>query len=895
LRAGDPEHVGDSHSLGRPLIGATLGRYRIIAKLGEGGMGSVWRAEDPTLGRTVALKILSPALWASDAARQRFLREARAASQLDHPAIATVYDVGETDGHAWIAYRFVDGETVAARCQRGPLPIAEAITIARETATALAHAHARGVLHRDVTAGNVMVTRDGHAVLVDFGLARPEQATQLTSTGALMGTAGYVAPEILKGQAADERSDLYGLGAVLYRMLAERMPFEGGAPEALLYRVLNDAAPPVSEHRPEVSGALERVVARLLEREPANRHANATEVEAALAELSPTQAPTAGELRQRTIARQWRTLARTARRLGGARIGLAGVLILAVVAGAVWFAAQRSWLPGMHHGPPVVAVLPFENTSATPEDFTYLGEGLGDELVLKLGRVAGYRMLPWTTTRAIPNPGRDLVATARRLHADALLVGTFRADSQRVRVIASLVDGRTGVQRWSQTFDELVTDLMAVQSSLAMGVATELRGQLASDEKRVLEGHPTTNPEAYALYLQGANYMNAPDEASQAMAAPFFTKAIEADPHLAEAYVGLGATKLDQYFRGEDAGLDVLESGERDMNKALELQPGIPRALSGLMMAAYLTGRSEDCLRFGAIAAKRGDDDIEGLMIRGRACMLGHIPDVAVPLFDRVITFDPSNREAAWFRVISLTWAQDFPLALKRGKDFIRRFGEDPEIYTWMGASANCLGRKDEAGTYYDRALQLFGDSQSNLYSVLQVIAMRYKTGDRAWALATARRWRDQLRARLSATPDNDRVLGLLTFCEIVLEDRAAVRTRVRQIISLVESPRPDHSEAPALLLPVLCHLGDPELIREVLSAVAKVDLAPWVELLSEPFVPTLYTLGPCPDLEAMPEYKAFLRAVRARSIELRRRYVPVLALKGDTRGVSEVPASSSR
>src|SRR5689334_22492494 len=156
------------------MIGTTLGRYRIVAKLGEGGMGSVWRAEDPALGRTVALKLLSPALWASDAARQRFLREARAASQLDHPAIATVFDVGESDATSWIAYQFIDGETVATRTQHAPLPIPEAVAVARDVAAALAHAHVRGVLHREVTAGNVMITREGRGVLVDFGLARPQ-------------------------------------------------------------------------------------------------------------------------------------------------------------------------------------------------------------------------------------------------------------------------------------------------------------------------------------------------------------------------------------------------------------------------------------------------------------------------------------------------------------------------------------------------------------------------------------------------------------------------------------------------------------------------------------------------------------------------------------------------
>src|SRR6266571_439860 len=288
------------------MIGRTLGRYRVTAKLGEGGMGSVWRAEDPALGRTVALKLLSPALWANDTARQRFLREARAASKLDHPNIATVYDVGETDGLAWIAYQFIDGETIAARTERGALPIAEALALALGTAEALAHAHARGVLHRDVTAGNVMVTCEGRAVLVDFGLALPERGAHLTTSGTTLGTAGYMAPEVMRGEPADERSDLYGLGAVLYRMLTGRLPFEGATPEVVLYRVLNDPVPPPSETRPELPAALERVVMRLLEREPADRYASASGGVEALREVAPEHAPGAVERLRRTLARRWR-------------------------------------------------------------------------------------------------------------------------------------------------------------------------------------------------------------------------------------------------------------------------------------------------------------------------------------------------------------------------------------------------------------------------------------------------------------------------------------------------------------------------------------------------------------------------------------------------------------
>jgi len=217
------------------MIGRTIGRYRIVARLGEGGMGSVWRADDALLSRPVALKFLPETLAASPEARQRFLREARAASQLDHPGIATVYDTGEADGRVYIALQLIEGETLAERLKRtGWLPIAEAVRIARAAAEALAHAHGKGVLHRDVTSGNLMVTAEGRVVVVDFGLALPEGATRLTQSQTVMGTVAYLAPEVAEGKPGDRRSDLYGLGVVLYEMLTGRLPFAGERREAVL-------------------------------------------------------------------------------------------------------------------------------------------------------------------------------------------------------------------------------------------------------------------------------------------------------------------------------------------------------------------------------------------------------------------------------------------------------------------------------------------------------------------------------------------------------------------------------------------------------------------------------------------------------------------------------------
>ena len=852
------------------MIGATLGRYRIVAKLGEGGMGTVWRAEDPALGRTVALKLLSPALLGSEQTRQRFQREARAASQLRHPNISTVHDVGNSEDGAWIAYEFIDGETVAARCQRGPLPIAEAVTLGGEMAAALAHAHSRGVLHRDVTAGNVMVTREGHAVLVDFGLARPENASQLTTTGMMMGTAGYVAPEVLRGQPGDERSDLYGLGAVVYKMITGRLPFEGGPPESLLYRVLNEPVSPPSELRPETPPALERAVTKLLARDPADRFETANEVLEALAGVSPSQLPTPAEVRRRSISRWLRGLTSTVKRVGRVRVGAVALASIVVLLSALWLAWQRGWLPWTEKGPQVLAVLPFENVSPDAEDAAYVGEGLGEEMAAKLGEGASYRVLPWATSRQFVAGHQSLTDIARKLHASVLLVGSFRADENRIRVTASLIDGRSGLQKWSRAFDEAQSDLMTLQVNIALGVSERIQGALGPEQHDALSEHPASNPEAYAYYLHGATYFQSPDTTNRMMAELYFAKAIEMDPHLAEAYVGRGAAYVDGYFRGQPGGRDRLRLARADFEQALQIRPGMPRAQRGLISVAYETGQVEDMYRIAVEAAKRGPNDIEGLLTRGWVMVLGGLPADALPVLDRVLALDGENREAAWFAVVASAWSGRFDDGYERGRRFTQQFGEDPEVYTWMACCADRLGRLDDATLLIERSLALFGDEQSNLY-VLSVAASFYQKAHNEQRLqALYDHWLPILEARREASPDNIRVLDT----DGVLQAKAGKRmvaTRIWVAIDSLAARNRGQVGGPIMgALDIACELGRPPSMAGAIKTVRGEDLAA-IQYFAD---------GPMAENDCLtrppgrtPEVEALVADVRIRVAQLRERY----------------------
>jgi serine/threonine-protein kinase len=856
------------------VIGRTLGRFRIVARLGAGGMGTVWRAEDPTLGRSVALKLPSSGLWTSEEDRQRFLREARTASRLDHPGIATVYDVGETEGVAWIATQFIDGETVAARTERGPLPLAEARDLAVGIADALAHAHERDVLHRDVTAGNVLVTREGRPVLVDFGLARPERGTHLATTGG--GTAGYMAPEVIRGETADARADLYGLGVVLYRMLTGRLPFAGSALDAL-----TEPAPRPSDLRPEIPPAFEHVVLRLLERDPADRYARATEVAEALRQLEPGRGTTPWQRARRALGQRWRRARQAARRVGRARIGLATLAAVAVLAGATWLATKQGWVPGMAREAPVLAVLPFENTSADPEEIAYVGEGLGDEMVLKLAQGSGYRVLPWTTTRRLANSGESIPQQARRLKAQLVLVGTFRAENNRIRVTASLVDGRSGVQRWSRSFDALLDDLMSVQSKIATGVAEEIAGTLNPEERRALSHHPSVSPAAYAHYLQGAQYLQSMDPGERALALPFFDRAIQLDATLAEAYVGRGAANLDLHFRGTAGGIESVRSAQEDFRTALGIDPGLMRARRGLITAAYELGHPEDGLQVAAALPDKSDTNIEALLVRGWACMFFGFTRAGMVLFERVLELDPSNQEAAWFLVVTSQWGDQHARTLAAGKDYIQRFGEDPEIYLWLGVASAQSGREHDATLYMTRALALMGDDSSNLYGTLISAAHFRKTGDLEHSRRLSSYWVPILRERATRFPDNYRILSVLAGLEGIAGDVSSMRQHLGEVASHVRENRDYTSNALIMVIPGVIAAGDLADLELVATTARGSDLGNLHELNTE-------WAGDMTGYRSLPPgdprvavYTRLQNDVRRRIDELAGRYLPAIVLRG--------------
>jgi serine/threonine protein kinase/tetratricopeptide (TPR) repeat protein len=544
------------------MIGRQVGRFRIISKVGEGGMGSVWRAEDPLLGRNVAIKFLAQDTE-TPGSRRRFLREARATSALQHPGVAAVYEAGEDEfGRLFIAIAFVEGETISDRINAGPIPLPECVRMAAEAADALEHAHTKGVIHRDISSRNIMWSRDGRAVVIDFGIATLRDTTHLSSSGSALGTLAYVAPEILRGEPATRLSDLYGLGVVLYEMVTGRLPFAGDQPASMVYAILNSRPKAPRELRADLSPALERLIVRSMAKEPAKRYPSAAELAEALRAVrldTPVRAKTQ------------------------ARAGVAS-------AGATTTRKRRG--AGDLPDKKVLAVLPFRNLTGdmSRPGADEFARGLAEALSASLARVPRLQIFPPGQPSASDDAEVDPQAAAKRLGANLVLSGHVRRSGDQIRVSYSVIDARKGSQWAGDHVDGSAQDLLALEDALLASVVRVLRVQAATARRaRPLDaaGH-----EQYlrALgHLQRRDNEEEVDRAIELLEGLVASEGDSAPVHaaLAKAYIRKAKMTFQPEWRSKaDASCRI----------ALSLDPHSPEVLVTLARLRLHTGRIEEAL-----------------------------------------------------------------------------------------------------------------------------------------------------------------------------------------------------------------------------------------------------------------------------------------------------------
>jgi eukaryotic-like serine/threonine-protein kinase len=525
------------------LAGRTISHFDVREALGAGGMGVVYRADDTRLGRAVALKFLLPHYNLDTSAKARFLREAHAAAALDHPNLCTVYEVGTSDeGWLFLAMALYEGETLRARLTRdGPVPVREALEIARQIAEGLQAAHAAGIVHRDLKPGNVMLLPDGTVRILDFGLAKARDQS-MSETGARFGTVSYMSPEQVRGEKVDGRADLWALGVVLYEMLTGRKPFAGDEEVAIAHAILHDESELPSTHRGEISAALEGIVLRLLQKDPARRYATAADVLRDLARIQTLADGTTGLLRTR-VRRVMRRLTRAVRPARARLLfGITGLAVLAagyVVLHSLGEPTNRG-LAASADSPRSIAILPFTNIGgdSTNEPFS---DGIADELTTALGKVDRLSVMARTSAFSLKRKGLDAREIGRQLHVQYVLEGSVRRAANRRRVMADLIEVATGKEVWSDDFenDALNRDVFTVEDSITRSIVRRVLPRISRMMVASLVKRPTESREAHDLYLQGRYFFEKRDSAGFAKAQDYFRQAIRRDSSYALAYAGL--------------------------------------------------------------------------------------------------------------------------------------------------------------------------------------------------------------------------------------------------------------------------------------------------------------------------------------------------------------------
>jgi serine/threonine protein kinase/tetratricopeptide (TPR) repeat protein len=645
-----------------------LGPYEIIAPLGAGGMGEVYRARDTRLGREVAIKILPPSAHPDRTARERFRREALALSRLNHPNIEMVLDLGEEAGIDYLVLEFVPGETLSARLARGRIPEREAAELCAQIADALVEAHDRGVLHRDLKPGNIMITPQGRVKVLDFGLAKfahpltdETLAMELTQVGKASGTLAYMAPEQLLGENIDVRTDLYALGIVLYEMVTTQRPFYGAITTALANEILHGKVVPPRSHEPGLSGRTEAVILRAIARHSDSRYQTAGEM--------------VGELR---------------------RIALSDDSTSASV-------------PAARGGVTSIAVLPLENLSGDPSQ-EFFSDGMTEELISSLAQVRALRIMSRHSVMRYKGQHKSVPEIARELNVDAVVEGSVRRAGDRVRITAQLIDAATERHLWARSYERDMKEVLTLQGEVAAAIVEEIQVTVTPQEETRLRDNRTVNPEAYEAYLKGRYFIEQRTEQTLRVGLESLNEAIRLDPTLELAHVGVADAYNLMGFMSVLGPRDAFPKAKAAAQRALELNPQSGEAYASL---AYPTLWYDWNLEESERLFRRAID-LHPRYSQAHLWFTNLL--LATDRFDEADAeaqtariLDPHSNVAIAFVGWHPYWQSHFAeayRALKKATDLIPNFGP---VYYWMMLNCSRLGKHDEAMAAANRCLEALG------------------------------------------------------------------------------------------------------------------------------------------------------------------------------------------
>ncbi|MDX6288914.1 MAG: eukaryotic-like serine/threonine-protein kinase [Blastocatellia bacterium] len=754
------------------MIGQILGNYKITQKIGAGGQGTVYKAIDQRLGRTVVVKVLPPELTVKEANLKRFEREARLASSLDHPNICTIFDMDEADGLHFITMQYVEGRNVRQLVNGRPLELESALRIAIQVADALTAAHARGIIHRDIKSGNIMVTDSGQVKILDFGLAKlldeSEAATsgihqtELTEIGVPYGTATYAAPEQARGDKVDARADIFSTGVLLYEMLTGTWPFRGKSTIDVRHAVIYDQPKPLAMARPGATPArLQQILDKALQKEPRGRYQKISELRDELRSVLHEVASGA-QFEEATAPRHLggsspvSRAMRWLRKLSGASESptsaphLSSKQLTDAQEGAMTTITDREKKS--------VAVLPFKNLNNNPESSFY-EFSLADAVITELARIRSLVVRPSSVMSKYQGQAVDPADVGRELNVDAVLSAGFIAVGERFRVNAQLLDVKSGEIIWSDRVDASANDIIAVQDEITKRIVDELRLELSPDEQAGLAQPATVNAEAYEAYLRGrdrfARFIFRSVAAADCDAAiEHFGRAIELDPEFGLAYDGLGACYVNRVFKGL-GGAEDFERAETAFNKALAIDSNIIEARM-LMVFVYLwRGQKQKAREEVARMRREASNEPVVYFVKATLHRLDGEYDRALRSYDRLVHLDPAS-----FVVVSYNRALIF-------------------LYK---------GKTDDAMRELDRAASV--EPNNPLLRMFRAITMYYSGQVDAAC--------DLLREVLEQNPNLHGVRPFLAMCLSALGEHEAARAELNEDVKRNAAVDPDVAYAVA-------------------------------------------------------------------------------------------------
>jgi serine/threonine protein kinase/Flp pilus assembly protein TadD len=738
------------------MIGKTISHYKILAKLGGGGMGIVYKAEDTKLNRPVALKFLPLSVSADQKAKKRFLLEAQAASALDHPNICTIHEIAETvDGQMYIVMACYEGETLKNKIKSGPLNLKESIDISSQIAGGLSAAHNHNIIHRDIKSANIFVTNEGLVKILDFGLAKLSGQVDFTKTGTTVGTIAYLSPEQAKGEEVDHRTDIWSLGIVMHEMLTGQLPFKGDYEQSVMYSIINEKPEPLKSILPEIPNEIESIINKALAKNREERFQQIDKIANELQELK--------------------------KKMGSDKFKSKDI--------------EKEQIPS-------IAVLPFIDMSPQ-KDQEYFCEGMAEELINALTKMSGLHVVSRTSSFQFKEKGYNIQEIGKKLNVKSVLEGAVRKAGSRIRITAQLVNTEDGYHLWSEKFDRDMEDIFVIQDEISLKIVENLKVKLFGSEKTKLLKRHTVDQEAFQLYLKGRYFWKRRHQVGYENAIQFFQQAIDKDPLYALPYIGMAdcynflgcygflpptkaypiakaaikkALEIDDILGEAHTSLGWIkmffdwdwQAAEREFKHAISLNPNYPWAHTWYGLCNMMTGQFDKAIKETKRAQELNPLETMVNAMVGLANYVARKYDIAIDQYCETLKMDPNNPLVYLFQGVTylakLMW-EEATLAFEK---LVNLSGRSPFALGFLGMAHAMSGQKEDARKILDQLNRLSKERYvSSLHIALIYIGLDQR--DKVFEqLQKAYRERESFLALLKTWPQYDSLRSDPRFDELI-------------------------------------------------------------------------------------------------------------------------------